>query len=467
MSININSMESCREAWVNYKYENNTKGISDSDIAKIEAKYGSKLAKWKPENSTDLNEYEIEDDKPTSRGSSTSLALSGASFAAGTAITKTANQAAINGIVQGGGTFVNSAGQAVATPSGSAFATQNFRAYDPTNAAATEMAEKANNTAALGFIVDCTLGLANGLAYELRNPNEKEYDELMELEDQMSDYLSTLQEAEDVTQENTKAADDLAEEAEEVSEETEAEVETLQSEMDEKMARQDALATKVDSGAALTATEKTEYEELNNEISDLGKEITNINEESAEQIDDVADESETIQEDLAEVSESVVDIQDVADYAEKFDENTRNMCIIESVAQGLNVVTSTKGAVNAFTFANSGALLFGSTLWANAFGAMGVTGAALSLKGFVEQAKFASDITKEMKVRDDVQNLSKSATDAVEESSENLKTEVQAVENAGENLAVEDLPIADEQLEEPKVVDLQQEEKNIKDELEK
>ena len=466
-TVNFNSLDSCKAAWINYTYENNTQKISDADIAKIKEMYGSQLAGWKPIASVDQNEYEIEDETPKANDSSkTSLAVTSGTVVAGAVATKAANNAAINGVIKGGGTFVNSTGQQIATPKGGVFKADTFQAFNPNDKTAVGMADKANNTSATGFMIECTLGLATGIVYEARKANKDEYAKLMDMEEQMQAYLSELEDTESTMEDDASIISELTETAENISEDAAVEIEKLQKELDEKTARRDELVAKNESGVQLTKAEQDEVEVLTGEIADLTDKIALLRDESNDEVEEVSEENEQVQEDLEEASDSVADIQELADSAASFDEDTKKMCVLESVAQGLNVVSSTKGAVSAFSFAASGAALFGSTLWANAFGVMGVTGAALSAKGVIEQAKFAADISDEIKIRKEVQSLSADAANAIDENAVDLDLEIDIVDTTVEDLAAVDVepavvsepdlvdnndPEADEQIDKKKV----------------
>lgn len=450
-TVNFNSLEACKEAWINYHYENNTKGVSKTDISKIKELYGSQLANWKPENTTDENEYIITDDS-----SVTSLAVTSATTIAGVVATKAANTGAINGIINSGGYFVNSAGEAIATPKGSFLKADTFAAYNPNNLEAVEMAEKANNASAVGFMVECTVGLATGIAYEARKANKDEYQKLMELQSQMEKYSKSLETTEEIILTDSSTITNLTETAEDISEELTEEIEKLQMELDLKNMRKQELLAKSQSPEGLSESELSELELLETEISGLTDKIKTLSEKSSTELDEINDASEDVQENMESASEEVIDIQEVTDLAESFDEDTKKMCILESVAQGLNVVSSTKGAASAFSFAASGAALFGSTLWANAFGVMGLTGAGLSAKGVVEQSLFAADISDEIKLRGKIQSSLAEVSKGIDTNNQELQAEIELVETTEdiisdvdvETVTEEKIPVPKKKLEE-------------------
>ena len=47
MSININSVKECYDAWYNVKYEGNTKNITDDEFKQIEIRWSANLKTWK------------------------------------------------------------------------------------------------------------------------------------------------------------------------------------------------------------------------------------------------------------------------------------------------------------------------------------------------------------------------------------------------------------------------------------
>lgn len=438
-SINFNNVNACKDAYVNYYYGNNTKGISSDDIKEIENRYKSQLKNWKVEASKDQNAYEIEDETPkqkhASSRSSADLMGAMATSMGGVVATHVANQAAINGITKAGGVFVNGA------PSASAMGSQVFAEVgaDGTLSTTTATAQQANNTAAIGFMVECTLGLATGVLYQASKPNKDEHKELMELEEQMQEYLSALDSEQAVMANDAETIESISEEAQTLGDDAAETLEQLQKEYEEKSARQEELKAKIDAGDTLTEEEQAEYEQLGVDLADLSEKMSEVADDSTDSIEDVASDAEDVQEDLESTAETVEDIQTTADYAESFDKGTQTMCIMESVAQGLNVASSTKGAVSAFTFAQSGAMLFGSTLWANAFGAMGVAGATMSAMGMAEQIKMSVDIGKEIDVRKEVQSLNTEIADIQAETADAL---ADATDNVGEVVSdIEDTDI--------------------------
>lgn len=418
-SVNFNNVSACKDAYINHYYGNNTKGISQDDIKEIEKRYRSQLKAWDVEGTKDQNTYEIEDEAPNqkrpSSRSGADLMGAMATSMGGVVATHAANQAAINGITKAGGVFCNG------TPTASAMGSQAFAEVGPGGASTTTAtAQQANNTAAIGFMVECTLGLATGVLYQASKPNKDEHKELMELETQMQDYLANLDSEQEIMAEDAETIESISEDAEVVGEDSAESLEQLQKEYEEKLARQEELKAKIDSGEPLTEEESAEYEQLGVDLSALSEKISEITEDSTDEIENIAEDAETVQEDLETTADTVENIQTTADYAESFDKGTQTMCIMESVAQGLNVASSTKGAVSAFTFAQSGAALFGSTLWANAFGAMGVAGAAMSAVGMAEQIKMSVDIGKEIDVRKEVQSLNTEVSDIQAETADAL-----------------------------------------------
>lgn len=423
-SINLNNINACKEAYVNYYYDNNTKNISENDINEIEARYKTELKGWKADVSNDKNVYDIEDDsqedsqsksnsKKASSRSKASLGIAAASAVGGAVAVNLANKAAMN-VIRGSQSGFSEAGKSIA--------------------------EQANNKSAMGFIVECTLGLANGTLYQASKPNKDEHKELMEIETQMQDYLSNLEEEQSVMEEDVETVESIVEVADAVEEESAESIEELQKEYEEKLVRQEELKAKIDSGEPLTEEESREYEQLGDDLSTLSEKISKLSEDSTDEIEEITEDAETVQEDLDSTAETVENIQDKADYAASFDNSTQEMCIVESVAQGINVLSSTKGAVDAFKFAQAGATLFGSTLWANAFGAMGVAGAAMSAAGVAEQIKMSSEIGKEIDVRKEVQSLNTEVADIQSETADALTDATDNIEEITTDIEDTDIP---------------------------
>lgn len=71
MSININDINACKAAYVEYTQTGKPpKGLSANDIQEIEDKYNNQLKGWKVQASKDQNVYDIDDSegKPPVKG---------------------------------------------------------------------------------------------------------------------------------------------------------------------------------------------------------------------------------------------------------------------------------------------------------------------------------------------------------------------------------------------------------------
>ena len=62
MSVNVNSITDSYNAWYDYKYGGNARGISASEISDIETRWKSNLKSWEAQAAKDENKYEISDD---------------------------------------------------------------------------------------------------------------------------------------------------------------------------------------------------------------------------------------------------------------------------------------------------------------------------------------------------------------------------------------------------------------------
>ena len=62
MSINVNSITDSYNAWYDYRYGKNTRGLTADDIAQIETRWKDNIASWKTQAAKDENKYEITDD---------------------------------------------------------------------------------------------------------------------------------------------------------------------------------------------------------------------------------------------------------------------------------------------------------------------------------------------------------------------------------------------------------------------
>lgn len=381
MSININDINACKAAYVEYTQTGKPpKGVSANDIQGIEDKYSNQLKGWRVQASKDQNVYEIDDtEEKTVKGKKSKTGQ----------IARTSADA------------VMSVGGAVGSVIGAKVGEK--------------IAEKSIANATIksfSFMIGCTMGLANGVLYQAKKPNKDEHNELMELEVQMEEYLSSLESEQDVMNENSEKIEDLSSGAANIGEEASENIEELQNEYDEKITRQNELSAKMQSGQPLTEEEKAEYEQLGLDIQSLGEKISALQTESSEEIEEINGDTENIQEEITSTSDKLADMLETADYAETFDSFTKTLSYVEAGLQGINAVSSTASAIKAFSAAASGGPF---TAWAAAFGTMGMTGAAMSGVGVAEQLKYASDIGNEINVRESVQELAAQTNDIVEE----------------------------------------------------
>lgn len=206
----------------------------------------------------------------------------------------------------------------------------------------------------LGFMIGCTMGLANGVLYQAKKPNKDEHKELMELETQMEEYLSSLNSEQDVMNEDSKKIEGLSADAAKIGENASEDIEKLQNEYDKKVARKNELSAKIQSGQELTEEEKAEYEQLGLDIQSLGEKISALQTESSDKINEINGDTEDVQDDLTSTSDKLADMLETADYAESFDNLTKTLSYVEAAAQGINVASSTASAVKAFSVAASG-----------------------------------------------------------------------------------------------------------------
>ncbi len=429
MAINIDSEAWCRKAYLNYHCYGNSMNISADEMGEITKRWESKLTSWQATVSNDENEYEFDDSDYAAsklegkrdaqdatgyegggKGKMWSRGIGDATSALANAVGQTA-----------GKKVVEKAGEKVVIK-----VAEKVTGKTAENAAATATS---NNTAAAGFIVGCTLGLATATAYMAKKPNKEQKEACDELQNVMKDSQASLQDSQSNMEHMANEIIELSDEANEANEDANNEIKEKKAQYDMYRASYEALKAKADSGEPLTEEEKALYQELVKYMTETGEGITTIQEDTTDTVGEAYEDMGTYQDGYDEVADTMGNIEGITDFAESFDEATQTLCYVETVAQGLNAAASTKAAFDAGKFAASGSWLFGATSWAWAFAAMGGAGAAMSVKGAREQKDWAKAVGTEIDLRKDTQSFNTETMDMYEEEIDAYDGHMQGVED--------------------------------------
>lgn len=339
-------------------YQEGKLEISDSDL------------KWLKEitaESKDDNQYDIEDDNLPQKDLSkdkkrTLFNLFGSS--AGLAASSAAGLAA--GSAVGGGVMGQMAGINAASP------------------------------------IACITAFVIGTKYMIQRPNKDLHDELITLQEAMEtgnlDTVNAQYQINDAQENITSITDNTND----IQKDANSELEAKQKELEEKQKRLEELRQKSETSEGLTESEKSEFKALGEQIPALKAEIETLQSNTKVIIQDNQDEISGNQEIIEEAKVTFETVDDVAKYAESFDEATLKLTQMEAVAQGVNAALGTAAALS-LTF-HSPALAL--TVFGQVYRAMAIAGAGFSAFGMGEQIKFSKDIKEEIDVRNNLQNES-------------------------------------------------------------
>jgi len=278
--------------------------------------------------------------------------------------------------------------------------------------------------------IACITAFAIGTKYEITRPNKDEHEELETLKQSMESGDVEIANALIKLQEAEGEVEVLRTEAEEVKETVDEELQAKIEELEQKKARIEELNTKAQSEDGLTEEEKAELETLTGEVQVLQEEI---DEKKGESVDEVGDKQEDIeaQQENVDASEAVFNsVLDVANYAETFDEASKDSATLEAVAQGLNAAMGF-GAAAALTFKSP---LLSLTPYGQVLRGLALAGAGMSTHGAIEQGVWASDIGDEIDVRKDIQQNAEADIAEVELGTEAVDDSVSVADEIIEDL---------------------------------
>lgn len=448
MSININSESYCRRAYLNYHCYGNTMGITAEEMGQITQTWSSKISSWQNSVSSDETEYEFDDSDYSNykaKGENSAKDATGydgnnggsvahtvgdaASSITGAGITIAGKVAAKTGGGLAGTSLAKAAGQQAAIKAGQGGVGAGGKVYltEAGKATAAEGTKQAGKAA--GFIIGCVMGAITAAAYWIKKPNKEEKEACDVLLTEMGTAQGTLSETQDDMANMANEIMELSDEANSSNEDANSEIEEKKSEYDMYMRTYEALKAKVDSGEALSESEKSLYKSIVGYLEETGSSIDEISEEATDTVSDLYGEIEGYQSGYDDAAAKMAEVEGLTDFAASFDKTTRVMCYVEGAAQTLNAASSAYSAYEAAAFAASGTWAFGATAWAWAFAAVGLAAAASSGVSAGQQFKWGGEIGNEIEAREATQDLNTGTMDMYDEELDGFAGALEGVED--------------------------------------
>lgn len=383
---------------------------------------GQLVAKWGAENvnkwlSVDTTEYQIDDaDYDASKlagkeaakestgydgkGGSTASAVGSAIGAGASAV------GALAPSVLGGG--IECAGNFLTTGSCSL------------SGAGSTLSETAKGAKNLGAYATVILAAAVAAKYWISNHNKDEHEAANHLkENELPEAQGSLNEAQGLMEDASEEVAELTEEAEAVNEDANDKIEENKTLFDFYKQQYDALKAKKESGEVLTPDEQALMKQLAPLMEGLNEDITTTSEDTSDQVNDLNDEIGEYQEVYDESAETIAEVEGVTDFAEGFDEKSRTLMYVEGASQGVNAASATRAAI----------MLSSGGPWNWAFAAIGYAAAASSGIATGQQFSWAGDMSKEIDLRRETQDLGTTTNDMYDEELENYATNIEVVED--------------------------------------
>lgn len=382
------------KCWFNYNKDGNTMRISETDIKALTETWSGKLANWEAKAEQDITEYSIEGDYEWNE------AIDNGAAEAKEAATKDYTNKYGKTKEGWGGSVTNSENRNIANG-----VTAGVTAGVTGVMAATGVSVVSSAATPKGgcFVITCPLVLAVGILYEATFPNRKENIALKELKSLMETGQSNMQAASLQMEQADIEMTQLTTASEQDKQTTEEQIAAKQELIKTAQAVYNAIVARVKAGEPLSSTDKTKLNACKGQISALQAEIDGLQLAS---IEFSTANSEAIASKKGEFdthAQSIAKEKGFTDYAASFDKATHDNAVLQIVAQSLNVASGTYAAIEAGIYAASGSWAFGATAWAWAFMAMAIAGAGMSAHGVVEQGIIASDVNKEIDVRENTE----------------------------------------------------------------
>ncbi len=272
----------------------------------------------------------------------------------------------------------------------------------------------------LGAYATVILAAAVAAKYWISNHNKDEHEAANHLkENELPEAQGSLNEAQGLMEDASEEVAELTEEAEKTNEDANDKIEENKTLFDFYKQQYDALKAKKESGEALTPDEQALMKQLAPLMEGLNEDITTTSEDTSDQVNDLNDEIGEYQEVYDESAETIAEVEGVTDFAEGFDEQSRTLMYVEGASQGVNAASATRAAIT----------LSASGWWNWAFAAVGYAAAASSAGAATQQFAWAGDMSKEIDVRRETQDLGTTTNDMYDEELENYATNIDVVED--------------------------------------
>lgn len=378
------------KCWFNYNKDGNTMRISDADMKTLTDTWRSYLANWEANAERDVTEYSIEGSLEWNESIDDGK--------------EEAKEVAVNDETKWDGNTKKSNDIRTAN---SAVATTSAVTTAAVAGSGTVVTTAANTGFNAGFwVITCPLVLAIGILYEATAQNSRNQNKaLQELKSIMETGQSNMQATALQMEQADLEMTQLTTASEQDKQTTEEQIAAKQELIKIAQAAYNAIVARVKAGEPLSASDKAKLDACKAQIGALQEEINALQLGSIEFSSANAEAIEARKGEFDTHALNIAKEKGFTDYAASFDKQTRDGAIVQAAAQGLNVASGTYAAIEAGIFAASGSWLFGATAWAWAWMAMAIAGAGMSAHGVVEQSIIASDVNKEINVREDTEVL--------------------------------------------------------------
>ena len=271
-------------------------------------------------------------------------------------------------------------------------------------------------------IATAILTSAVAAKYYIDKPNEDQLEAARHLmENEFPDSQAALSETQEIMTEASEEITELTEEAESVNEEANQKIQEDKTLFDFYKQQYEALKIKKENGGKLTPDEQALMKQLAPLMEGLNKDITTTSEDTSGQVNDLNDTIGEYQDVFDESAETMAEVEGVTDFAENFDENTRTMMYVEAAAQGINGVSA--GVAAARLWAKN---VFGIL---TPFAVMSSAAAIASAGATKQQLSWASEMSNEIDIRSQVQELNSQTTDMYDEELDNYAGNLETIED--------------------------------------
>ena len=269
--------------------------------------------------------------------------------------------------------------------------------------AGTKAVETAGKTSA---IIGASIAIATAILYWVLRPNKKAKEGIDELQNTMTESQGALNAEQANMEQATNEIAEKSAEAEDVQEDAQSDIDDKKTAYDRFYESFMELKAKVDAGEPLTEDEKALFGALVQYLKECGVNIEDLVKASSDEVKDILNEIGLSEESFNQAMETIGEVQGATDYAASTDETTRILCYVEAASQGINAIS---GAI-------SGARLMGMGPWLWALGAASIAAAGSSAYAVAEQLKWASEITNEINMRLETEDVNTETNDLWEQS---------------------------------------------------